>query len=260
MSLFDYIEGQRMNLDTIRESPYFSQLCFLTDRLYRVGIRLLREDTPVTFGKLVLLSHKSFLAAATLIAQAQPDDAAPITRRAIEIARLALALKADPENAKRWVAAEARQQRWQERHEGKRPSRVLNIQYKNLPQNQHLDRLNRLFGILSDSKVHFTPEYFGMQDWRIELHGEKGSLFHSYFDGDKRSIDSAFLLLNSVHLLVLRVFDDCLDQAFSSDKGWQLDIATFGQVSLELARQHQKGAPTESAPGGRDQHNILEHE
>jgi hypothetical protein len=227
-----------------KKSPYFAQMCFLIDRLYSVAIEGLPKDTPIAFGKLLLLSHKSFLAGATLIAQAQPDDAAPITRRAIEIARFAWALKANPENAKRWVALEKRQQRWQERQLGKRPSSTISIQYEDVPKNEHLKRLNELFGIISDTKVHFTPEYFGTQVWKVEFNGETGSLFHSYFDADKGSIDSAFITLNAVHLLALQLFDDCLDRAFSSDRGWQVVMATFRQVGFELCQKHgQKGGP-----------------
>ena len=220
----------------------------MTDRLYTVGIGVLPRDTPPTFGKLVLLSHKSFLAAATLVGQAQPDDAAPITRRAIEMARLSWALKSDPANAKQWIAGEQRQRRWRERQEGKRPTGQVKLQYKNVPRNDHLEQLDRIFGIISDAKVHFTPEYFGTQEWRIELHGENGTMFHSYFDANKRSIDGAFLLLNGVHHHMLRIFDQCLDGVFSGDKGWQVVLATLRQVGAELSKEYKEGAPQFEPP------------
>lgn len=243
MGLTEYIEVQRKNLDTIKESPYFSQLCYVTDRLYNIGREGMLKDKPLTVTKLFMLEHKSFLSAATLIAQAQPDDAAPINRRAIEVARLAWALKADPQNAERWIALEERQKRWQERDKGRRPKGALNIQFQNVPKNENLDQLNHLFGVISDSKAHFTPEYFGVQGWDIVVNGEEGTIFHSYFEAEKWLIESAFLMLNAVHLLVLKLFDDCYDGAFKNDKGWQLLMATRSQVSTELIKQHQKDIP-----------------
>ena len=59
-------------------------------------------------------------------ASRQPDDAGPITRRAIEVVRLAAAMKADPAVAERWIAYEKRMERWQARDQGEMP-RPLHI-------------------------------------------------------------------------------------------------------------------------------------
>jgi hypothetical protein len=92
MSIADYITAQRSNLASIMRLPQFG-LIDLVDKLYDRGIDLVKPDSPPRYGKFLLLAHQSFLSAATLIAQAQPFDAGPITRRAIEIARVCLASK-----------------------------------------------------------------------------------------------------------------------------------------------------------------------
>jgi hypothetical protein len=84
MSIEGYISTQRSNLASISQLPQFG-LVDLVDRLYDRGIDLIKPELPYRYGKFLLLAHQSFLSAAMLIAQAQPFDARPITRRAIEI-------------------------------------------------------------------------------------------------------------------------------------------------------------------------------
>jgi hypothetical protein len=108
MSIEDYIAAQRANMASISGVPHFSLLGGLTNRLYEKAIILVPKQSPPPFVQLLLISHRSFLSALTLIGQAQPDDAAPISRRTIEAARLPLALKRDPNNAREWAAYEER--------------------------------------------------------------------------------------------------------------------------------------------------------
>src|SRR5574341_1189220 len=49
------------------------------------------------------------------------SDAGPVTRRAIETARLAFALTYKRENLDRWAQYEARRTRWADRREGRKP-------------------------------------------------------------------------------------------------------------------------------------------
>ena len=102
LSLCEYIKAQRSNLKSALEFELFGATCPRMDKLYRLSIEaalaLPKDKSPALEKSLqsLLICHKSFLAAATLIGQAQPDDAAPITRRAVEAVRLAAAMKADP--------------------------------------------------------------------------------------------------------------------------------------------------------------------
>ena len=86
--------------------PHFLILVPLIDQLYTHATEYIPKDTSPRYGRFLLLCHKSFLSAAILIGQAQPDDAAPITRRAIEIARVCLASKVNKENAEKWMSYE----------------------------------------------------------------------------------------------------------------------------------------------------------
>lgn len=83
--------------------------------LYKASSDATPSNIPDIFGKFLLICHKSYLAAATLIGQAQPDDAAPITRRAIEVVKLADAIKTSPDFALKWTDYEKRLARWQAR-------------------------------------------------------------------------------------------------------------------------------------------------
>lgn len=89
MSIQDYIRAQRNNIESIGQLPHFAVLGDLLDRLYERAVALVPKQSPPPFGQLLLICHRAFLSALTLIGQAQPDDAAPISRRAIEEARLA---------------------------------------------------------------------------------------------------------------------------------------------------------------------------
>lgn len=87
-----------------------------------------------------------------------------------------------------------------------------------LPRNHPiLSELEKQLGILSDSSVHFTPEYFGSQHWihsesRIELR---------YFTSDQRTIERDLITLTGIHASILRIFDECLTGSFFSNQDWQ---------------------------------------
>ncbi len=215
MSIQEYIAAQRANIASISQLPHFSKIGNLTDRLYEVGVTLVPNSSPPHFGQLLLICHRSFLSAITLIGQAQPDDAASISRRAIEAARLALAVKTNPENATQWVAYEKRLGRWQARDRGEKPKPLA--PKLDLPRDHPiLPDLEKYLGVFSDSAVHFSPEYFGRQHWirdatRLELR---------YFTSDQRAIECSLITLIGIHGSILRIFDECLEGPFFSDDQW----------------------------------------
>ena len=85
MSVEEYIEAQRHNIQEVARLPHFAQLIQQLDELYNHTISIFPSDAPGRYIRFLLLFHKSFLSAATLIGQCQPDDAATITRRAMEL-------------------------------------------------------------------------------------------------------------------------------------------------------------------------------
>lgn len=184
------------------------------DKLYEASIGAIPKDKSPVFAQFLLICHKSFLGAATLIGQAQPDDAGPVTRRAIEIVRLAAAIKQDSAIAKKWVAYEKRMERWKTRDKGERPKPLqIHIPVEHPLVKQLMDT----WGIISDSDVHFTPEYFHTLRW--EKRDDK--MFLHYFTGEQRTIETAIIQLLGSHMMMLQVLDECLDGALSGKGEWQ---------------------------------------
>lgn len=214
MSFEKYIEAQRRNLDSALKFELFAVCCPMMDRLYEISVSAVPKDKSPVFGQFLLICHKSFLAAATLIGQAQPDDAGPITRRAIEVVRLAAAIKNDPDIMEEWVAYEKRMERWEARKEGKRP-KFLHVP---IPADYPLvKQLIETWGIISDAEAHFTPEYFHSLRWE-ERHDQM--LLH-YFSGEQRMIETAIIQLLGSHIMMLKILDYCLDGAFNGSKDWR---------------------------------------
>ena len=143
----NYFRAQKGHLDQALRFEPFATLFPIVHNLYARGISLVPTDN--VFGQFVLMGHKEFLAAASLIGQAQPDEAAPITRRAIEMIQVAQAVKHDPENTNKWLAFEERMARWRARRQGEKPKGI----HINLSVGHHpiVEELMKIYGILSDS-------------------------------------------------------------------------------------------------------------
>lgn len=238
MSIADYIAAQRDKISSISQLPHFSILGDLTDRLYERAIGVVPKSSNPPFGQLLLVCHRSLLSALTLIGQAQPDDAGPVSRRAIEVARLALAVKRNPKNALAWAAYEQRMERWKARNKGEKPKPLT--PKLDLPRNHPILReLDDQLGILSDSTVHFTPEYFGSQHW---IHSES-RIGLRYFISDQRTIECALIILIGIHASILRVFDECLDGSFFSDNEWKemwLQLEAAGKPLADLFKPQEE--------------------
>src|SRR5689334_22089384 len=102
------------------------QLIETVDTLYRVGwskapfpISTAEEDHLLRMS--YLICHRALDAAATAAGSGQPEDAAAITRRALEAAQVCLAIKADRSNFAEWKSIEIRQDRWKVRVAGEKP-------------------------------------------------------------------------------------------------------------------------------------------
>lgn len=223
-----FIDAQRENLESALKFELFGATCPRMDRLYEISIAAVPEDKSPVFAQFLLICHKSFLSAATLIGQAQPDDAGAITRRAIEVIRLAAALKDDPAIAETWGAYEKRIERWKARDAGARPEFLrIHIPVEHLLVKQLMDT----WGIISDADVHFTPEYF--QTLRWERRDDK--MFLHYFSGEQQTIETAIIQLLGAHMMMLHVLDECLDSAFSGIADWQTIRAEIHAVAKPYA-------------------------
>ena len=208
----------------------------LTNKLYEHAISFEPRNSSPLFGQLLLLCHKSFLSALILIGQAQPDDADPISRRAIEAARLALAVKSNPENAVKWAAYEKTMERWQARNRSEHPPPVY--PKLELPRSHpFLGELEKQLGILSDTSVRFTPEYFGSQSWIRS----KTRIHLRYFTSDQRTIERHLMTLVGIHANVLRIFDECLDGALFSNQDWKDLWQQLEAQGLRLAEPFKPG-------------------
>jgi hypothetical protein len=240
MSLNEYVDTQQKNFAAIKESPHYSRLIDTVDRLYRTTIDLVPAHCPrVCFGKMLLMCHKSLLSAATLIARGQPEDAAPISRRAIEIGQLAIAVRLDAQNYVKWLDEERRMARHEARVKGERPKNDPGHKWgKDVLEHPLLTDLRTFLGILSDHYAHFSPEFEGNLAWSEEVTpGEGMTLLLEYFDTTTRTIHLAFVNLATIHLRLLDVFNACFKDGLESDGGWRFMKTTALAIAGELAQE-----------------------
>lgn len=236
MSFKEYIEAQRHNYKEVEKLPHFSLLIEQIDNIYNHTIKIFPSDVPVRYSRFLLLFHKSFLSATTLIAQCQPDDAAPITRRAIEIARICLASKHDDDNYEKWLSYEKRYERWQKREKNKKPPYLPPIQF-NLPDDHPiLDDLMRELGTLSDAFVHFTPEYYSSLNWKDNRESQPPKINLSYFISDQRVLKRELLILAGSHAKFLQIIDECIDRYLYKQSTWKSLMSSLYNTGSRLGQ------------------------
>ena len=236
MGYSDFLTAQAANTEGLAAQPHFASLVPLVDRMYRCVCDIAGPKFSPTLVKLLVLSHREMLVAATQIQRGLPYDAAANTRRAIEIAKVALAAKRDFANAEKWLMAAKRQERWDARQQGVKPPWLPGVQFSGLENEPLLTQLQEFYGIASDMYVHFTPEFFG-QEFFNEKPGDGNALtIESNYFADERTVLQHALMLCSLHVRIMLVFDACFDGAVIHDAGWKMLAATFEQLSGELAR------------------------
>jgi len=222
-----YIQTQRQNLDEGIKNPHFTQLIGSLDAVYRAAFGL--SDVSPVFGHLLLICHKSLLSAASLIAQSQPDDSVGITRRAIEVAKTALAVKLNPNNAELWISFEKRHERWLRRLEGKKP-KGFTVHFEGTQSHPLLQALEMSLGMVSDAYVHFTPEYYISLDWDIRRSSDRGGeIWLNYFHRNSREVERHYNSLAAIHRQILQAFDFCFDGF------WGRDEVVQGLMTASLA-------------------------
>jgi hypothetical protein len=237
MSINDYFDAQRANLSISLGWEPFAAIFPLVDKLYVDAIGLTPSGPSSIFGQLLLICHKSFLSAAALIAQAQPEDAGPITRRAIEAARIAAMFKTDPAKGAEWMEDNRRLERWADRRDGKKPKPLfVEIGVLRPEIAPTIDELMRMSGVLSDVYAHFTPEFLDQLEWQKR----DASMHLNYFTRDQRELKRAIVLTSGIHLRILDVIDWCLDGAFKLNPDWLKSQETLVERASPLAKEFER--------------------
>ncbi len=214
--LIEFLNVQHAHLEENLGSAEFQGLFSPVDDAYEIANKALPPEIDLAVRKLLLLCHRSFMVAVGLIAAGNPDDSVPVTRRAIEMARLAFALKHDPKNMAEWLAEEKRRERWEARNKGARPPR-LNVKFELPSPHPLLDPLGQWEGILSDVAAHCTPEYLAGYEW--ERRGE--SLLLSYIVKERDHILRTLRFVTVVHLKILELFNETTKDVLGTNKDWR---------------------------------------
>jgi hypothetical protein len=209
-----FVYSSRSFFDANRGSPLF-QLIQTLDELYRlVHINGPFPKTGVEqdefLRKCFVICHWAMLAAATNTASGLPEYGPAITRRALEAAKVCLAIKAHRDNFDEWKAFEQRSARWSARASGDKPKGPpVSPRYKHVSSSLFYREIQGLIGVLSDAAVHFTPEYFGGYIWE-ETSNPDETADISLSVGENAVAYRCFQLV-SQYLFIVRVFDYCLD-------------------------------------------------
>ena len=211
----EYFTNQKKNLEKNRNFEPFSILAPQVQNLYEKSLYLLPETVDDFFDRIILVCYQSFLSAMSLIGQGQPQDAAPITRRAIEACRIAEAYKMESASIEDWIAYEEINERWRLRIIGEKPDKK--IYFSPRPKHPLLIELMDIWGVYSDAHIHFTPEYFKSLNWRQK---NKHS-FLIYFQTDNKTLAREIITTTSVHLKILQFIDELLDLSLSANKVWK---------------------------------------
>lgn len=244
----EFIQGQRANLDQVRPSPLFRDLIGVLDAAYHAAVDCLpSEGVLIIFGRILLICHKSMLSAATLIAQGQPEDSTGVTRRALEAAKVALAIKSNDANALHWTAYQERHDRWLRRQQNQRPGPFV-VQFIDVRGDALLERINTHLGILSDASVHFTPEFYSSLDWEVNRTEDgQGEIYLNHFQRSQREIERHLIALSAAHLTILEALNRCCDGRFQADEHSREQLGESVRIgrNFNAVYQRQYGAADE---------------
>jgi len=228
--------AQANNAVVLANAPHFASLIPLVDRMYDTAAQLAAPKHSPTLGKLLMVCHREFLVAASQIIRGLPFDSHANTRRAVEVAKVALAFKRNVANVHKWLKPDLRQRRWNAREEGKKPERLPSVRFPELDNDPLVQDLQQYFGIASDAFVHFTPEFFALQESSETPDGDGNvSVVLNYITSNRNILLHAAMLCG-LHVRTLLVFDAAFDGVVSAHAGWKVLRATFDQLSTELSR------------------------
>jgi hypothetical protein len=231
-SFTQYLAAQFNRSTIFLRNDTFTRLIGAIDTAYEIA-RTGGQNITAARARIFLTCHQSMYSAASSIARGVPLDAAAASRRALEGARTALAIKLDAKNAERWAAFEERLSRWEARQEDQKPPK-LKIEYEALKGDSLAEKLATFIGMLSDGAVHFTPEFFSRLDFQNRNHGTH--IFSDYLEADDQQIAGDIKMLGAVHLLILKTLDTVTDGGLSMSREFPLalqEIATAARAVYE---------------------------
>src|SRR5712692_3000497 len=193
-----FFEEQQRHLSRNVTAPQFATFVPLMDEVYEAGFAARPVPMEAVVFQLLVLCHRAFLIAVSIIARGHPDDDACATRRALEMAKVAFAVSYNPDNMTAWLAYEERSQRWQARDAGSKPKPVF-PRFDLPTEHANLNTVGHWIGILSDSAVHFTPEYLDGYDFQRREH----DYFLPYFVTNQDDLDRALRTCSACHIVIL---------------------------------------------------------
>jgi hypothetical protein len=211
MSLNHFMAAQSQNADALATKPHFASLVPLVDRMYATAVELAAPNHSPTLGKFLMICHRDFLVTASQVARGLPFDSHANTRRAVEAAKVALAIKRNRANVQEWLKQELRQRRWDARQEGQIPKSLPPNRFPELTEEPLIRELQQYFGIASDSFIHFTPEFLANLDFPETPTGDGNvSIGLNYFACEQAVLQHAIMLCG-LHVRILLVFDAVFD-------------------------------------------------
>ena len=201
-----FVERSRSFFDANRGSPMF-QLIEMLDEMYRAANAVAsfpkgNSERDALFRMGFLICHRALLAAATSTGSGLPEDGAAATRRALEAAKVCLAVKADPNNFTKWRATEERLERWKSRGKGERPKGSVNPEYTRVSSEPLYEDLKHVIGVLSDFTVHLTPEHVLRYKWGHVSQADGASAIA--FGLEEDAVPKELLMLVGQHRLILQ--------------------------------------------------------
>lgn len=244
--LYGFLRVQNDHMQVNLASEQFKALIPPVNDAYEAARLEVSAEAALTTIQLLLLCHRSFLLAVSLISGGHPNDAGPVTRRAIEMARIAFALTYDSENFDRWVSYDKRSARWAAWGADKKPPKLY-TDLKLPKPHPLLDALGKAEGMYSDMGVHCTPEFMVHYPFKQQ---EK-QLFLSYFITDRDHLHQSLRICVATHLQILQLFDEALHGALKGSKRWFEAMGRIGSVALSFSQLEIQGQnPDTNLEGG----------
>ena len=242
-NLYGFLRVQNDHIKVNLASEQFKALIPPVNEAYEAARLEVSKEVDLTTIQLLLLCHRSFLLAVSLIAGGHPNDAGSVTRRAIEMAKIAFALVYDSENFDRWVNYNVRSGRWAAWSADKKPPRLF-TDLKFPKPHSLLDALGKEEGMYSDMGVHCTPEFIA----HYPFEQQEKQLFLSYFVADRDHLNRSLRISVATHLQILQLFNETLRGALDRSARWveaMGKIAAAGLSSIPPEIKNQK--PDESS-------------
>lgn len=228
--------AQAENAQGLSRAPHFASLVPLVDRMYSTASAMASRRYSPTLVRLMMLCQREFLVAAGQIQRGLPFDSHANTRRAVEVAKLALAVKRNRANAEEWLKVDVRQRRWDARRKGKKPGHLPSVRFPELDREPLIACLQEYFGIASDLYIHFTPEYFGQQAFsQTPMKDDMIYMALNYFT-EERPILLHAVYLCGLHIRILLVFNAVFNNLMTGDPGWNVLRVTCDQLAVVLLR------------------------